>query len=196
VFLEKTALPLLVTLNQMIIDLNLEGDAIYLPPEALKDPESSKVLLTKNEKTKLTTPKQAQDSEKPFGTKTEGILIKPPGADLVKLFEITLNTKFIKVDLKYLERNIYNLFVNELEIAENVQIQVKENIVSTEIKNSIYAKLHTETEELPKVTTLLGCPICSAIACAITKASGKPLIIEKHQTSKDGRTITTEYRLL
>jgi len=194
--IDKTASPSLATLNQMITELGFKGQAVYLPPEYLRDIESSKVFIAKQEKTRLPTPNQIQKQEKMFVTKPEGILLTPPGADLTNLFEKTLDTSFTRVDLQYFERNMPRLLVEDLEIAENVEIQAKENKVYVKIENSIYKKTHTETEKLPNVRGSLGCPICSALACAITKAAGKPVTIENHQTSEDGRTITTEYRLL
>jgi len=194
--IDKTASPALTTLNQIITELGYKDQAIYLPPEYLRDLESSKVFIAKQEKTRLPTPKQIQKQEKMFATKPEGILITPPGADLTNLFEKTLDTSFTRVDLQYLERNMPRLLVEDLEIAENVEIQTKENKVYAKIENSIYKNTHKEAEKSPNATTSIGCPLCSAIACAIAKAAGKPVTIENHQTTEDGRTIVTEYRLL
>jgi len=194
--IDKTASPPLTTLNQIITELGFKGQAVYLPPEYLKDPESSKVFIAKQEKTNLPTPKQVQKQEKMFFKKPEGILITPPGADLANLFEKTLDTSFTRIDLPYLERNLPGLLIEDMEIAENVEIQTKENRIYVKLENSIYKGTHRETEKLPEATTSIGCPICSAIACAIAKAAGKPVKIENHQTSEDGKTITTEYRLL
>ena len=194
--LDKTASPSLATMNQMITELGFKGQAVYLPPEYLRDIESSKIFIAKQEKTGLPTPKQIQKQEKLFVKKPEGILLTPPGADITNLFEKTLNTSFTRVDLQYLERNLPGLLVENLEIAENVEIETKENRVHIKLENSIYKETHIETEKLPEATASIGCPICSAIACAIAKAAGKPVMIENHQTSEDGRTITTEYRLL
>jgi hypothetical protein len=194
--LEKTTSPSLMNVNQIIINLGFDGQAIYLPPKYLKDPESSKIIIAKNEKTELKTLKQAQESETMFVKKPESILITPPGADLARLFEKKLGISFIKVDLKYIARNFPNLLINDLEIAENVKIDIKEKEVTTSIANSIYMELHTQTERLPKVIQSIGCPICSAIACAITKATGSPIMITNHKTTEDGETIVTEYNLL
>ena len=195
--LGKTTLPSLATLNQIIEELGFKGQAVYLPPKYLRDFESSKVFIAKQERTKLPTPKQIQkQEERMFLTDPEGILLTPPGADLTRLFEKTLDTSFTKVDLQYLEMDMPRLLVEDLEIAENVEIEAKKNMVYAKIVNSIYKNMHKEAETLPGVRGSLGCPICSAIACAIAKAAGKPVVIERDQTSEDGRTLTIEYRLL
>jgi uncharacterized membrane protein YiaA len=195
--LGKTTLPSLATLNQIIEELGFKGQAVYLPPKYLRDFESSKVFIAKQERTKLPTPKQIQkQEEKMFLTDPEGILLTPPGADLTRLFEKTLDTSFTKVDLQYLEMDMPRLLVEDLEIAENVEIEAKKNMVCAKIVNSIYKNMQLEAETLPEVGVSLGCPICSAIACAIAKASGRPVVIERDQTSEDGQTLTIEYRLL
>ena len=38
--------------------------------------------------------------------------------------------------------------------------------------------------------------ICSSIACALTKATGAPVMVEIAQTSKDEKTIEVDYRVL
>jgi uncharacterized membrane protein YiaA len=195
--LGKTTLPSLATLNQIIEELGFKGQAVYLPPKYLRDFESSKVFIAKQERTKLPTPKQIQkQEERMFLKDPEGILLTPPGADLTRLFEKTLDTSFTKVDLQYLEMDMPRLLVEDLEIAENVEIEAKKNMVYAKIVNSIYKNMQLEAERLPKVGFSLSCPICSAIACAIAKASGRPVVIESDQTSEDGQTLTIEYRLL
>jgi len=195
--LDKTTFPSLITLNQMITELGLKGQAVYLPPKYLKDFESSKIFIAKQEKTKLPTPEQIQkEEERMFVTNPEGILLTPPGADLARLFEKTLDTSFTKADLQYLEDNMPRLLVEDLEIAENVKIETKKSLVYVKMENSIYKNMHIEAERLPNIKGSIGCPICSAIACAIAKMAGKPVIIERDETSEDSRTIIIEYRLL
>jgi hypothetical protein len=196
VFIDKTTLPSLLNLHKMIKELGFKGQAIYLPPKFLKDPETNKLFIAKNEKTKLSALNLDEISETMFTKKPEGIIITPPGADLIKQFEKSLNTYFLKVDLEYMVRNLPKLFVNDLEIAEDFNIDFTGNHVTARLKNSIFTKLHTETERLPETSSSIGCPICSAIACAITRATGKPTTITSHKTSLDGKTITTEYILI
>jgi len=194
--MDSTVFPSLVTLNQVIAELGFKGEAVYLPPKYLRDFESSKVFIAKQERTKLPTPKQIQEQERMFVADPEGILLTPPGADLTRLFEKTLDTSFTKVDLQYIERDMPRLLVEELEIAENVEIEAKKNMVYAKIVNSIYKNMHVDAEMLPKIGISLGCPVCSAMACAIAKAAGKPVVIERYHTSEDGQTLTIEYRLL
>ena len=42
----------------------------------------------------------------------------------------------------------------------------------------------------------IGSPLCSAIACALTKAIGKPVTIDLITSFKDGKSIQITYRIL
>lgn len=196
VLLDNAAFPSLATLNQIISELGFKGQAVYLSPEYLKDFETSRVFIPKQENTQFPTPKQTQKQEGIFVKKPEGILIKPPCSDLVRFFEKTLDTNLINTNLQYLERNLPRLLIEDLDIAENVEIKVEGNRVYAKIENSIYRDIYTEAGNLPNVTVSMGYPICSAIACAITKAAGKPVVIERSQKSEDNHTINVEFRLL
>ena len=213
--LDTTTLPLLATLNQILQELDYRGKAIYLPPKYLKDPETTKAYIPKQKDAKLPAPEQIQEQEnKTFPKNPEAALIIPPGFALSKLFEKTLGTTFTKVDLEHLQQNLPKTFIHDLEIAENLEIQTKpskaakeltdsvslihskNDTIHVKIANSIYKDICKEARQLSYICGAIGCPICSAIACAITKATGKPVIIEKEQTSEDGRNIHTEYHIL
>jgi len=191
--LDTSVLPSLHTLNQLIRELNYKGNPVYLPPNYFEDPEATKIYISKQKEAGLPKPEEIQRNEsRLFVKNSEGILLTPPGAELTKIFERTLETSFTKLDLNSLEQNLPKLFVEDLEIAENLEFQIKEDSVHLRITNSIYKDL----ANLPHVLDKIGGPICSAIACAITKAAGKPVIIEKIETSEDGKTTDAKFRLL
>ena len=213
--LDYTITPSLTDLNQILTELKYQGKATYLPPKYFKNPETSKIYIPKNVDMSLPTPEEIQQQEdKIFLKKPEAALITPPGFSLSKLFEKTLGTSFTKVNLEHLQQNLPKLFVEDLEIAENIEIQTKpsiaakkltdsvslihskNDIIHVKIANSIYTGTCKEAGTLPHIRGAIGCPVCSAIACAIAKATGKPVIIEKEQTSEDGRNIDIEYRIL
>jgi hypothetical protein len=75
-------------------------------------------------------------------------------------------------------------------------METEANKIRIQIENSAYKVPNTETEELVTIYSRLGSPLSSAIACAVAKATGKPIIIEKEQNSNNGRDVTIEYRIL
>lgn len=187
----------LQNLDSILKEHNYKGKAVYLPPKYLKDFESSKVYLGIGNAASLPTPEQIQqkESEIPFSNPS-GTLLIPPGAEIVTLFENTLGTSFTKVDLRFLENNLPKLFIEDLEIAENIEIEIEDKKVRVKIEGSVYMSISRELKNFSYTTNLLGCPISSAIACALAKATGKPLIVDKYQMSDNGRTISIEYFLV
>jgi len=215
ILLDPTITPSLTNLNQILTELKYKGKAIYLPPRYLKDFETTKIYIPKNKNTNLPTPEQIQQQEnKTFLKNPEAALITPPGFSLSKLFEKTLGKTFIVVNIEYLQQNLPKLFIEDLEIAENLEIQIephkvakkladsaaatqlKNDIIHVKITNSIYKDMCEEARKLPHTFGTIGCPLCSAIACALTKATGKPIIIEKIQPSEDDKIIEANYRVL
>jgi len=210
VLLDASVLPSLKTINQIIQELNYKGNAVYLPPKYSEYPEATKIYIPKQKNAVLPRPEQTRKYEKRLLVGNSqgilGIILTPPGAELTKLFEKTLKTSFIIVDLEQLQRDLPKLCVEDLEIAEDLKIQIVKNSASfsqtkidaihVKITNSIYKDIYKEARKLPHICGQIGCPICSAIACAIAKSSGKPVTIEKIQDSADGRTIETQYRII
>jgi len=137
----------------------------------------------------------AQD--KVFLKNPDGIRLTAPGLGLVNLFESELGTSFAKVDINYLQNNLPKLFIEGLEIAEDLEINVLGNAIHVKITESIYKDFCNEVRRLSSdVCNRVGCPLCSSIACALTRATGNPVIIETNQPSTDGKVIEASYRIL
>ena len=195
--LDSTLIPSLAILNQIIQGLNYEGKAIYLPPKYLKDPGASKVYISKQKDGKLPKPELTLKHEnKLFFENPQGILFTPPGAQLSNLFEKRLETNFAKTDLKYVTQNMPRLIIDDLEIAENIEIETENNKIKITITNSTFKEAHKENNKLSQIYHSIGCPLSSAIACTLTKATGKPITIENIQPSEDGKIIEATYRIL
>jgi hypothetical protein len=212
--LDPTITSSLTNLNQILTELKYQGKAIYLPPKYLKDFETTKIYISKNKNTNLPTPETIQQQEnKTFLKNPEAALITPPGLALSKLFENTLGKTFIIVNIEYLQQNLPKLFIEDLEIAEDLEIQIepqvakkladstsatqlKNDIIHIKITNSIYTDTCKQTRNLSHICGTIGCPICSAIACAIAKASGNPVTIEKTKSTEDAKIIEAYYRIL
>ena len=124
------------------------------------------------------------------------MLITPPGAELNKFFEKSLGTSFTKVELSYLEQNMPKLFTEDLEISQTFQIKTENDKITITLENSIYAKLCKEAQTFTRAYSALGCPLSSALACALSKATGKPITITNQDVSKDNKKIKIEFHIL
>lgn len=213
--LDATTTSLLTTLNQTMQELDYRGKTVYLPPKYLNDPESTKAYVPRLRIGKLPPPEQTQKLEtQPSSRNSQGIIITPPGAELTRLFEDTLQTSFTKVDLDYLKEQLPKLLIEDLEIASDVEIQtgisktsnpidntnaqiaIEHDRINVKITSTTYKNTAKQTTHLSNINPTLGSPLTSAVACAIAKATGKPIIIENQQVSEDGETTETEYRVL
>jgi len=194
--LDPTTVSTLTTLDRVIADLNYKGKGIYLPPRYLKDLKEG-TLFIPYEKEIITPTVEEVAQEKVFLKNPEGVCLSPPGLGLANLFERELGTSFAKVDLDHLQNNLPKLFVEGLEMSEDFEMDVHDNVINVKITESIYKGLCSEVRKLSSnICGSLGCPLCSSIACALTRATGKPIIIEKNQLSKDGKTIEAYYKIL
>jgi hypothetical protein len=194
--LDSTAFSSLATLNQIIQEIKYSGKAVYLPPKYFKNPETTKAYVARQGNAKLPTPEQTQAQEtRVYIEDPEGLLLTPPGEELSRLFERTLNTTFTKMDVNYMQRGLPKLFVEDLEISQEFQISADKNRINVRIEGTPYRKLLQKTKDLGD-TAALGSPLVSALACTIAKASGRPVTIERQKTSDDGDKIEIEYHIL
>lgn len=195
--LDATTLAPLLTLNKVMQELQYEGKAVYLPPKYFKDQEENRVYIPKQKDGQIPTPEQIQEQEnKLFIKNPNGLLLTPPGAELTKLFEKILETTFTRIDLRHLQQIMPKLFIEDLEIAQNLKIETKDNRILVEIKNSVYKNLNKEVMKLKNLYPSIGCPLVSAFACTLARATGKPIVIEKQQTREEGKVIEIEYRIV
>ena len=200
--LEAALTPSFTTLNQMVRELGYKGDATYLPPRYFANQENAKIYISKHVDAPLPMPEVIQLYENQAVARTAGgVLITPPGIQLSRLLEKSLGKSFTKIDLENLQRNLPKLFVEDLEIAENLEIQTKDDTtkdvtIQTRIIKPFYTLEFKEAEEHSQTASSIGGPICSAIAIAITKATGKPLRIVGSRLSEDGNTLEAEYAII
>lgn len=193
--LNAMATPYLTNIEKIMNAYDLEEKGVYLPPKYLENSESILVFIPS--KGDQTLPKLEEvDEEKLHPENPNGVLLSPPGIALSKLFEKTLGTSFTRTDLNYIQNNLPKLLIEEMEIAENVDLKTENNTITMETTNYIFEKICQEARKLRKTHRALGCPLSSAIACAIAKATGKPVIIESNDLSADGRTSKINYRVL
>jgi hypothetical protein len=210
--LSATATPVLSTLNQTLNELDYNGKPVYLPPKYLNDPDESKVYIPKSADSKLPTPEQIQTLEnQPPSRDSRGLLLTPPGDELARLFEKTLETTFTRTDLNYFVKNMPKLVVEGLEIAtdleitaetakpaaqaESVPTQHQEGLdkIHVKITDSIFEETDKNVDQMTRIHGNIGCPLTSALACAIAKSTGNPTIIADEKTSDDGRTKEVDY---
>jgi len=190
--LDNTVLTPLLTINQIINELNYQGRGIYLPPQSLKGLKGGMLYIpSKNE---IVIPKVGELTEGKIFQNAGGLCLTSPGFGLMALYEKELGVDFSKVDLNYIQRNLPKLLIEDLEILEDFEINQDGNTIHIKMTGSTFKDL--KLEESTNLYKSIGCPLCGSIACLLAKAIGKPLIIEKIDKSPDEKVTEIQYRII
>jgi len=193
VLLDSTAISSLISISRIITDLRYEGNGVYLPPRYLREVKGGTVFIPVRKEIVI-PPVQVAEGRL---FHPNGIYLTPPGLSLTNLYEDELGTDFARVDLRYLQNNLPKLFIEGLEIAEDLKLTTESDIIHLKITGSIYADLCRELRKTASnLCSQIGCPLCSSIALAVARSTGNPVTIEDSKVSADGRTVEVRFRLL
>jgi hypothetical protein len=182
-----------INIEGMLMNAGSSLKGIYLPPKSLEDYTSSLVFVPKTANQPL--PTTAGTSTAETGSKNQpGLFVTPSGLALSKLFEEHVGKSFTEIKLEHLQTLLPKLF-EELEITKNLTVNIENDTIIVQMQNHIFEEICDETKKLERTHETLGCPLSSALACILTKTTGKPLTIEKEMRNLDGSTRIL-YRLL
>lgn len=125
--------------------------------------------------------------------KQQGMIIKAPSQGLIDLFESRLDTNFALMSIDELSMSIERLFMEEFMLADSVDIKKDEeddNTIRVTVKGRDTAKICSNMHDI----SIALCPICSTIALAISKSTGKAVMVKESSIGK--RRVDTVYSLL
>jgi hypothetical protein len=189
---DTTAFSSLQVVDQIVYELGYYGRGIYIP-----DTQTSSVrLFVPAEKDSTSVPSVEMLREGMFPSKPKGFIITPPGLELAKFLREQMTGARGKLTLEKLTSELPHTLIDRLEIMEDFDIQVHEDMVSTKSTGSLYADLCNEVRLKTRVCTAFGCPMCSAIACLLADATGRPVSLEEDESTPDGHVIKSSYRVL
>jgi len=188
-----TSLPNYQTVDRIIGSFQRKPTAYHIPPspkdaslpEHLQGFKDMAVFITSD--SEEATPDIQELSEGRFIIdKPSGVVIIPPGGALLAAIEKRTNVDFAKLSLQELCETLPRFFLEVAGLADDIELAITDqSSVKLKLTNSIYKNLYVQ-ENRPKSISLLGCPLVSAITCAIAKTTGKPTIIEEQKTSPQG----------
>jgi hypothetical protein len=180
-------------IERSLIEFNSDEKGVYLPPQNLRDFESSVVFVPKT--SEIALPAANQTSDKLFAEKKVGLFLTPPGLALSLMFEHELGLSFRKISLPQMQTMITKLIRN-LKFAEDAHVQIQDKAITLEVTGSIFNTLCQETRNSqPRTHLQVGCILVSAFACAFAKASDKPITIQKDTLNPETKTLVVEYRM-
>jgi len=195
ILIDSAAISSLEALDQLITSLEYRGKGVYLPPRSLEEVKRGRVFIPKNE-TIVVPVVEKETAQQIFVGNPDGLYLTPPGVELANLFEKELGKNFAEVSLEYLVENLPKVFIEDLEIAKNCQVSMKKNLVLVKVSGVAYDLLCQRLCGKSAVCLNIGCPFCSAIACAIARSTGKQVVMEKNSFSKENKVVQVYYKIL
>jgi len=190
----------LVSLNSLLEELGVDSKAVYLPTKKETHQPCAFLPLVQNLDLSSVLLKRIDDSglfivngQNPHQS---GLALVPPGSSLVTLIEQESGIDFYNVRLDELENALRTCLVEALEIAEDVRVMFMNESVRVEVGPLISEELcGMQSKVAHSLCSQVGCPLCSAIICAVTKAAKRPVRVIKISPLR-GRNISMELRLL
>lgn len=200
--LDSTAIASYSTIDRILKDLKYKGKSYYIPPypkevylpQYLKGLKDMIVFLSAD--TDVAMPSIEEMAKTKFLLNNpKGILAAPPGLGLLTQFEKELRTDITKLGLNELCENLPQLILENFQLAKEIEMKAGKNQVHLKIFDSIYKNLYSREKNLKSIH-FLGCPLISAITCAIAKTTGKIVTIDRDKISPDGQTIEVWHRFI
>ena len=220
-FLITSTLPAYMTIDRMLKDLNPKNEAYNIPacprnvclPEHLKGLRETVTFIPAEHSTEMAKINETEDAaedkflfenpkellisiarDKFLIENPKGLLITSPGIGLLDKIEQKRNTDLTKIPPSELD-DILPSLLSELYLAKEITMTTNENNVTLQIQDSLYKNLYSQKYNLKSIN-LIGCPIVSAVACAIAESTGKPTLIQEIKTTPDGKTITVTFKII
>ena len=140
-------------------------------------------------------PKAAEIRGQTFIKHPSGIAMVPPGQGLANVIERELGVEFSKCSLQTLRERLPRIFIEDLEIVQDFEMRLIDSLVRFRFVEPIYSHFCSRLGA-NKVCSTVGCPMCSAMACILAQATGKPIALKKDEFYPDSRTVVSTYRIL
>ena len=199
--LESTAISTYALIDRAMKELKQKTKAYYIPPypeevflpDHLKGLKDTVVFIPAE--TGGILPSIEEMAAGKFNlTNPKGICLTPPGLELLSRIEKETRTETRKLEFSEFCETLPEIILENLQLAKEIEIENEEKQVTLKLTDSIYKNLYTN-QQISSVH-IIGCPLVSAIACAISKTTGKIVTIQKDLVSPDEKTIMISYRIM
>ncbi len=186
--LDGTANSVYSTLDRMIKDLRYNGRGYYIPsypkdanlPDYFKNLRDSIVFISDENFTGLPAIEELA-SGKFLSERDPGVFIVSPGSGVLNQIENRLKIDFSSVPLSELTSLLPQCMTEFFNLARDMDLQViDDSTVHLRAEGILYESLY-KSENIMKSVDLLGCPVVSAVACALAKSTGKTVVIREQK---------------
>ncbi len=201
--LDSTANTIYSTLDRMINDLRFNGHGYYIPsypknaylPEYYKNLKDSIVFIADENFTGVPAVEEIA-SGKFISERDKGVFITSPGSGVLNQIERQLNIDFTTVPLGELCNLLPRCMTESFNLAKEMNLQItNDSTVQLNATGLLYESLYVP-ESMPKSVGLLGCPMVSAVACALAKSSGKTVVIREQKVWSNGLGVEATFNFV
>jgi len=200
--LESVAISEYSTIDRIIRDLKCEGNGYYVPPfpsvarvpEHLKALSDSVVFVSAKKDFRIPSVESMVEGRFLL-SKSRGVLVSPPGFDLLIQIEKQSRISLAPMDPGQICDILSRYVTENFSLAKTMQIERSENEVTLKLSDSMFTNLYYPEKNLISVG-LIGCPIVSALACALALSTGRFVTIDKHVLSPNRLNLEVSYRLI
>ncbi len=122
--------------------------------------------------------------------------VSAPGEGLLARFERAFNVELTEVRPSYLLRRLPKVMVEDLGLGSKISFENSGARFILQVEQSPYAEGCENVARLGPPFDSLGCDLCSSVAMALAKSSGRPVTIDDTIVSVGESKIQTTFRLL
>lgn len=181
--------------NQALILESLlpENKALHVPKVILGGESTVYLDLVREPELSTEAKWSPVEAERSIWSRTRKVL-EPAGISLMQGYEKALQRDFLELDTQQIARLLSKVIVPELQLASGFSLRElpTNRFEATWIRSTIS---HTCVGDKGRSHPELCC-LCSSVACALAKATGRIVIIEESNQTQDSSTITTLFRIL
>jgi hypothetical protein len=170
----STLMPAMNNLEALLKGFGVDAYATYIHPNSKE--ESFRVFIPLSEQATRDPPTSKTTNEIVIvpseDSRANGLLLEPPGADLLSLIERESGQEIWAVELTGLQEALRTGIVRSLELASSVRLTFEGSECRLLVEGDVLGKFTQElVEKAPIMCERVGCPICSLVACALAKSS-------------------------
>jgi hypothetical protein len=185
----STGLASIMTIDRFLNALGYTGHGVYLPAANL---DETRVFVPADGGVAVPSTLGIKNT---FVDSPKGATLIPPGLSLAKLIESELGTDVTKYDLTHLQGKLAKVITEDLEIARDFEMVAADDHVRFRFSDPIYSDMSYDLRETTRIFSLLGCPICSALACIVAASTKRKIAFEGEVLSAGG-VMVAAYRFL
>jgi hypothetical protein len=199
--LDGTAKSYYSTIDRFINDFKSSRQGYYIPsypqrdplPEYLENLKEQVVIISESFDGKPSIEELVKG--KFLSEKNNGLFIASPGSGLMGEIEKQLKLDFSKTSVPELVELVPRCLTDMLNLAKSAEMAASENAVTFRASGIVYESLYRSPAPLKSVS-MLGCPVVSAVAGALAKASGKTVFIKEQVLSPSNCGVSVVFNFI